>query len=305
MIEPIIHIGYPKTATSWLQMEFFPKIKNIMVVNRQEIFRKIIEPEDLIINYAEIREWINRNYGGKVLLSAHGFIGTNHSFGIRNYLIRENATRLKNIFPEAKIIIFIRNQPDIIASTYLQYLKAGGTYSATKFLKTKRFYKLNDIVFFYYSYFEYHKIIEFYKSMFGKLNIYVYLFEEFLNNPEHFIEILANDFNFIYDKSTIDFSIINKRYRKQLVTLIKIRNLFTEKNIINKHHLIHIPANFELTRNIFGKLNKYKIFGKYPSAIEVLGKSNYDQIYEHYIESNKILIERHNLSKIINYNYPL
>ncbi|UCH15518.1 MAG: hypothetical protein JSV22_06025, partial [Bacteroidales bacterium] len=139
MLEPIIHIGYPKTATSWLQKEFFPRASNLTVANRKHIFRKIIEPYDFIINYDEIRAWINKNYSGKVLFSDHGFTGTNHSFGIRNYLIRENAYRLNKIFPEAKIIIFIRNQPDIIASTYLQYLKAGGTYPVSKFLRSKRF----------------------------------------------------------------------------------------------------------------------------------------------------------------------
>ena len=220
-------------------------------------------------------------------------------------MIRENAYRLNNILPEAKIMIFIRNQPDMIASTYLQYLKAGGTYSVTKFLRTKRFYKLNDIIFFYYSYFEYDKLIEFYESLFGNTNIYLYLFEDFLNNPQKFIEKLANDFNLVYDKGALDYSVINKRYRKHLITLIKIRNLFTEKNIVNKHFLFHIPANFELTRNLFGKLNVYRIFGKHPSALSVLGKKNYNDIYSYYKSSNRVLVEKYNISKINNYNYPL
>ena len=40
MTKSIIHIGYPKTATSWLQREFFPKVNNISIIPKKEIFKK-------------------------------------------------------------------------------------------------------------------------------------------------------------------------------------------------------------------------------------------------------------------------
>ena len=304
ILKPVIHIGYPKTATSWLQREFFPKVKNISIIPKNEIFNHIIDIQDYTPDVNLVRKHFN-SYSGKVIISDHGFIGTNHNFGVRNYLTRENGIRLKNIFPESKIIIFIRNQPDIIASTYIQYLKAGGTYSVAKYLKTKRFLKLNDITFFSFTYFEYHRIIDFYISLFGRQNVFVYIFEEFVANPRNFIENFAQDFGFVYNEKEIDYSIRNKRLRKLLIKLIRVRNIFTEKNVINKYYLFHIPGLLEYTRDLFRYINKFKIFGRYPSSKEILGNKIFQKICAHYKESNKILYEKYKLTDIEKYGYPL
>lgn len=42
--------------------------------------------------------------------------------------------RLKTVLPNARIVIFIRNQTEMIASVYKQYVKEGGTHSPRRFL---------------------------------------------------------------------------------------------------------------------------------------------------------------------------
>ena len=47
---PIFHVGYPKTATRWLQESLFPCIKDAMIVSKEDIFEYIIKPDSLSFN---------------------------------------------------------------------------------------------------------------------------------------------------------------------------------------------------------------------------------------------------------------
>jgi hypothetical protein len=84
------------------------------------------------------------------------------------------AHRLKAVFPDAKIVIGIRNQRDYIESNYKQYVILGGKLSYRKFLSDSYAFnygllpKLN-----------YEKLISYYFNIFGKENVHVYLLEEF------------------------------------------------------------------------------------------------------------------------------
>ena len=49
--------------------------------------------------------------------------------GLGGLLSKEVAHRLKESFPDATILVFVRSQPRIIAAAYAQYVKGGGTYS--------------------------------------------------------------------------------------------------------------------------------------------------------------------------------
>ncbi|MBN2348490.1 MAG: sulfotransferase [Bacteroidales bacterium] len=304
MIEPIIHIGFPKTASRWFQRQFLPYVENITIISKKEIFRTIFNDQNFIPDYESIKSQFT-NYSGKLILSDHGFVGTNHSLGIRNYLTREHTYRLKKIFPNAKIILFIRNQPDIIASTYLQYIREGGTYTLSKFIRSERFRKLNDLIFFYYPYFEYHKLIEFYEELYPPENIFVYLFEDFCINPKVFISNLSKTFDFKYDPQRINYNKFNPRYRKGIIPLLRFSNHFTEKNIINKNYFIHIPAFFEYSRKAFSWLNQWEIFGNPPSSEIILGKNNLEKINSYYRKSNRILVEKYKLDNILKFKYPV
>ena len=133
-MKPIFHIGYPKTATSWLQKNFFPKIENATYISRHETFETFVQPNHFDFDADQIREKYSLNNKDLKIFSLEGFIGTTHNFGLNGYLTTEHAFRIHRVFPEARIILFIRKQPDIIASSYIQYIKGGGTYSLKKFL---------------------------------------------------------------------------------------------------------------------------------------------------------------------------
>lgn len=299
----IIHIGYPKTATSWLQNNYYPHITNYQFISRQEFHKMIISSYALGFDPEKAYQYFKKKYNDNIIISEENIVGTTSNFGLNGYMTKEHALRLYNTFPDAKIILFIRNQTDMIASTYAEYFQGGGTYGINKYLHGKNV--LANLFMFSYEYLEYQRTIQLYQNLFGKRNTCVFLYEEFQTNPLQFIGELCRSFNFQVNMKDIDFKIVNRRYRSFFFRTARIKNIFTKKKMHNKYYLVHIPYWFEYTKKISNKLNKYQVFGKHPDSIDILGKKNFNYIRDYYKESNRILCDDMQLSKIKEYNYPL
>lgn len=300
----IIHIGFPKTGTTWFQQEFFPRIENGLYIDRFKLLRKhIIYPNpfefDAQTAYKVFKDL--NTHDKVVLLSDEGFLGGNE------FLIKEYASRLKSIFESPKILILIRSQKTIIASKYSQYLKAnGGTYSFKKYIfKEKGFFRVDNIMFDHLSALMYDKIISFYKDLFGKENITVLLFEDFAKNPQQFSQNLAERFNLILNTDEISFNKRNEGLRRGMVPIARFINRFTSKNRFEKHYFFNIPFWYYISIRVINRLNKLPIFGKNIRIEMFLSKSDCNKLYDKFRESNRNLIKDHGLEGIKKYDYPL
>ncbi len=305
-MKPLIHIGYPKTATTWFQQNFFPFVENIKYVSKKEINEHIIFPNSFEFNPVKEKQYFTYNNNKRILLSHENLIGAIRRGGINGYMTKELGLRLKAVFGDAKIIIFIRNQFDIISSAYFQYIRAGGTYSIGKYLHHKMFNEeFNKILLFSFKHFEYDKIIKYYEDLFGKENVYTFLYEDFANNNNEFLTRFQKTFDFKVNLNNINYIHKNDKYRTGLTKIVRFSNIFTRKRVLYKYYLLNIPYWFIYSRRLLNYLNKYKIFGRHPEALEILGKKHYSYISEYYKASNRILVNDFNLKSIEKYNYPL
>jgi len=300
----IFHIGYPKTASRWFQESLFINIKNARIVDKSIIFKSIIKPEGLTFTPETIFDPCDDNLLDHLIFSSHELIGTNYHFGFHGYYMKENAQRIHKIFPDAKIILFIRNQPDIIASAYMQYIEEGGTYSVSKYLDHKRFKHINRFPLFSFSFYEYHHIIEYYQNLFGKSNVYTFLFEDFQKQPEEFVLDFCQTFKFKIESNQIAYAKVNTSYRIITLILARFFNHFTEMKMLNKHYLFHIPYLYNFTKSTFQYLNRFRIFGKISSSRNLLGKRIISFVSDYYKHSNQILRDKHKLP-VDQYGYPL
>ncbi len=299
----LIHIGYPKTATTWFQNNFYPFINNANFIKREYIQENIIRPNSFDFSPDKVKKIFN--FDKKAIFCEEMLIGSLYGWN-NGAFAKENALRLKAIFPNANILIFIRNQFDIIASAYSQYIKIGGNYCIDKFLYHKNLFdKNNNALLFSFNYLEYDKIIEFYNELFGQSNINVFLHEDFQSDNIKFLTNFKKIFDLEVDLNKINYEKKNVSYRKYLMHIALFSNIFTIKNILYKYYLINIPYWYSISRRVFSILNKYKIFGKEMSSLEILGKKNYEYIKNYYKESNNILYDELKIKKIAEYNYPL
>lgn len=106
----IIHVGLPRTGTTFLQKEFFPKIKNAFVYG----------PFNKYLCISSKFEHDKINIISDELLSIDCLLD-------RIEQREEVLLRLKILFPSAKIIFVLRDKESFQKSFYSEYIKWGGT----------------------------------------------------------------------------------------------------------------------------------------------------------------------------------
>lgn len=296
MPSPLIHIGFPKTATTWFQESLFPHVTNITLIEKDVINRNIIKPNAFDFdkkNAANNFKPKEKNY--RIVLSSERLVGTFNRGWLNGFQPKELANRLKTLFPTATIAVFIRKQEDAIASAYQQYLKNGGTFGINKYLRSSNFFL------FSLDHLRYFEIINYYCELFGRDNIKIYLFEDFKINPMEFSKNFAseNQLDCLWEK--ISFTPKNESPPKLAIPIIKFTNRFYYRGYPFKQYFFPIPHSREFA--IW--LSQSSLLGKKATKEQILGKDNLANIADYYRESNNNLINKLGIEAIKKYHYSL
>lgn len=204
-----IHIGYPKNASTMLQMDIFPKMSNTIYCGRlygaDQVFIDDLESSIYSVSHDDSLSYDSKKVGEKVskvldqlkskaeklIISWEAFT---HNIVDRGLI----AVRLKQLFPDAKIILVIRNQIDSIESMYHFLVEQGGgninySYGRPSVRSLDAWLDEQDI-FPYRSYLntlDYDDIYSLYTKHFSSKNVCVLLFEDLNKSPKIFLDELA------------------------------------------------------------------------------------------------------------------
>jgi hypothetical protein len=190
-MRPLLHIGYHKTGTTWLQKHVFPNARaGFSLVSGGKRLRPTFveinpfgfDPEAVRAGFeSDIREAESR--GLVPVLSAERLSGNPHFGGYDGRLI---ADRLAAAFPDARVLVAIREQAGMLVSLYKQYVKRGGAAPFRRYVagtpgadRAPRF-RLDFL--------EYHRLVAHYQALFGDENVLVLPYELLLSQPEVFLE---------------------------------------------------------------------------------------------------------------------
>ena len=199
----LIHAGFHKTGTSYLQ-------KNLFVnrdagydspADRHELRNAIIRTNPFLFDAATVRNKfmpaINRSLSHQrvPVLSHEQFTGqpAGSGYGIRRrqreISRKEVANRLHVCFPDAKVLIVIREQKEMIKSIY-KYFVSGwhGKLSASieQFLDQAPLEKGYGPL-FNIDYLQYHHVIEHYQTLFGRDSVLILPYEWLRDQPLEFV----------------------------------------------------------------------------------------------------------------------
>ena len=231
----LIHIGYHKTASTWLQEHLFDNEASGFkrFISQREIRDKLILVNGLDFNAEEFKNYYKKLTDDKSdlcsVISNERLSGNPHSGG---YDSKEIADRLKSCFPDGKVLIVIREQKDMILSTYIQYVRAGGACALHDYLEPS---KRNQAIIplFNYEYFNYSRLVSYYQKLFGKEKVLVLPFELFKNKPEEFAERISS-FAAVKGLSELPFSKkTNKRISSLSSILLRQSNKLFAKSTLN------------------------------------------------------------------------
>ena len=166
MANIVIHVGLHKTGTTFLQYEIFSKLKNTNCTFLLKYETKIYDDKINIISDEE--------------LSVNPFTPTYHREHLDCDYRFVIADRLHSIFPDAKIILGIRDKESWVRSIYSQYVKSGGIYSFDIFRK--------DI--FDESFLDFDAYIKCLKGLFDE--VFVYHLEDLKKDNDSFVKNICD-----------------------------------------------------------------------------------------------------------------
>lgn len=185
-----MHIGYHKTGTTWLQKNVFvdEKIGFSLVAGPLPVRFWFIGINAFDFDPSRVRLRFRRSIKeageqGLVPVFSHERLSGSPYAG--GHDSKASADRLAATFPDARILITIREQRSMILSVYKQYLRWGGAASFWQFLNVVS--GEGRLPVFRYDFFEYHHLIGYYRSLFGAENVLAQPYEILRARPADFL----------------------------------------------------------------------------------------------------------------------
>lgn len=240
---PVFHIGYHKTATTWLQKLVWPRATSHRLVRRRIARQALLAPYGLEFDPARARELLEMEGDGRpILVSEENLSGYPHTSGLHGLMGPEIARRIKATYPNARIIISIRSQYGTIRSCYSQYIKGGGTASLHEYLYHNSMKKASSHNFknplFKMEFYNYDKLISYYESMFGFDDITIIMQEDILSDYDNFMGKIGSLIKLSPPEDTVVESRLNTSYSDRALRIGRFLNLFRSGWVAQKRTIL-------------------------------------------------------------------
>jgi hypothetical protein len=295
MAGTIVHIGFHKTGTTWFQECVYPRVKGFRYVPRKLTQSALLEPSAFAFDAERAAKALGAS-SGPLILCEENLSGYPHSGGLHGFLTRAMAQRIRDALPDARIVMFLRNQPEMIAACYQQYVRGGGTFPAQRYLwpaewlhgAEARPFKIPR---FSFDYFEYDRVVAHYQGLFGAERVHVFPFEALQRDAGDFLPSFARRLELKLDLASVPLAKRNPSYSPAGLALMRALNRLTARSVNDKRHWLHIPRWYSLRRRVIEPLNRSGLLGARASAERVLGVAALRWIEQRYVESNRRLAQ--------------
>ncbi|MBI2359516.1 MAG: hypothetical protein HYV04_11560 [Deltaproteobacteria bacterium] len=305
-----IHIGYHKTGSTFLQKIFLPRHPQLMLVDRREVQKFFLRVGSLSFDPVRVREWLGMRMQEAASLARHVAIsdeelsGNIHTGGSGGYLAKEIADRLYSVAPYAHIVIFIRNQFEMIESCYRQYVKKGGTFGIKRYL----FHDMPNHRFpqFSFEHFEYDKLIAYYIKFFGRDHMHVFPYEELRENRDAFLQRFFPELGLNPLENLEGWAEItaNPSYSFASVYLARLTNRFYGLDPINRRVVLHIPGLYKRCKRFYSAMDRTRWIRRLDGNFSFLDENIRHYIMDRYAPSNWELYRLLSLP-LHSYGYPM
>jgi hypothetical protein len=194
---PLVHIGYHKTGSRWLRFLFFGNPQTgfgwVDKAGPDHPVRRLVGARPFEFDAASCRQEFEpllrriEEEGLFPVVSFERFSGNPFSGG---YDSKEIADRLAEVFPDARVLVVLREQRSMIVSTYKQYVREGGALSPGRFMQPPASRSMRE-PWFDLRHFENHHLLSYYQGLFGPDAVLALTYEQFVADPAVFVGEIA------------------------------------------------------------------------------------------------------------------
>lgn len=204
-----IHVGLPKTATTFLQTEIFPQLPILYTDHKRSNFEESLRIEEVHHLHSTSQYAVNETFTARVeeqlqslfseterrrlLISDESLVGGWYI----NYLSGPNIQQmLSHFFPEATILITIRRQDTFLKSLYATSLSNGNPLTFHQFMNYRggsfgQYQRISppniDI-----RTLNWNAVVESYENHFGQENVFVVPFELIHDSVKSYIQAITS-----------------------------------------------------------------------------------------------------------------
>lgn len=185
----VVHIGYHRTGTTWLQSVVFPRMQGVELPSEpvwSDLANNLGRSEQFLEHtlHAFLEEVAAR--GDKPLIFSREAISADHNdpWGSAG----RNAERLHRALPDARILIVTRRQDTMLRSFHWLYVRLGGHRAFRAMLD------LDEIEGWRWDHrhLEYDRLVAHYVELFGRENVKVLPTELLRRNPELYLAEISD-----------------------------------------------------------------------------------------------------------------
>ena len=298
----VIHIGMPKAASTSLQQSFLIRLPLINYsgvrgrnISSRDSLKRVLYNKETDYNAGEVQQGIEGGFTKQLPLVISNENVSNPILQQFKKIPQEReviANRFKKLYPNAKILIVIRNQFSIHKSMYVQKLKGERDSIPIKKITYNKWLNWNrelnenglDNVF---RFADYYSLISTYKNLFKEIKVVV--FEEMIKDMQGFLYNELCPFIGVDRDDAIQYynnKVKNKRRSKNSIfveNIIRVILNFMRFNLGNPQKVISKDSRKSLMRKIH-KITHLIPFGKVDTTYSVEQKRF---IESYYAESNK------------------
>ena len=254
---PLLHIGYQKTGSTWLQEHFFRSSSlPFRRADRRTVNEIFVRPSPLAFDPDAARGALApfiadaRAAGALPVLSQERLTGAITLGGIDS---KEIAGRLAAVFPGARVLIVIRKQDAMILSNYKQYARVGGVMSLGRFLRPTK--QVRSVPQFDPVFFEYDRLIRIYHGLFGPERVLVLAYEHLRDDPADFVARIYRFCEFEPPSMPQDSEKLNVSYSGPVLSAKRWYNLWFVGGPYNPGCIAPVGEN-KLVTMTFAALNR-------------------------------------------------
>lgn len=226
----------PKSASTWLQKRVFNQ-SDLGFLHLEEkrlaLFRKILPQNTPYYDEEDCKQYLREElldeaYHRNLLpVWSNELLSGWPTYGSQNRVLIAN--RLASLFPDAKILLIVREQKAIINSTYNQYIQEGGTMNVQTYM-TKEWVAPYFQGFNLVQY-DYYQLVSLYKDLFKPQNVFCLPYELLKYDPSQFIEKI------------FDFAGLEHQFDSGLLTRETLNQAPSDSNLWLRRHFGKLASN--------------------------------------------------------------